>query len=148
VEDAAAGRLLLELWTAAHTAERVVARELAERRVDDDQLALLLRLSLAEEPPTPTTLAEETGVTVRTLTHALGRLMARGDAERLPNPRDRRSYVVRLTRKGQKRAAAATPALTRAVERVAEHLDGSPDAMEDLVLRLRHAVAKAADEQA
>src|SRR5262249_12910257 len=102
------------------------ARELASRGVEDEQLALLLLLAAADAPQTPTALARELGVPFTTLTHALGRLVARGEAERLPNPRDGRSQVARLTPAGARRVAAALPGLSAAAQAVAAEL-GVPD---------------------
>ena len=137
--------MLVGLWSAAHLAERVVARELAARGVDDEQLALLLLLADAPEPRTPTALARELGVPFTTLVHALGRLVARGEAERLQHPTDGRSQVARLTPAGEQRAQAATAGLEAAATAVAAELGRSPGEIGDEMERLRNGLRRAAD---
>jgi DNA-binding MarR family transcriptional regulator len=140
-----AARHFVDLWSAAHLAERLVARELVVRGVEGEQLALLLLLSLAGTPRTQTSLARELGVPFTTLAHAAGRLVARGDAERVPNARDRRSHLVALTAQGEARAAAAGPALEAALAALATALpDGAePTAGVDRIrMGLRSALAE------
>ncbi len=47
-------------------------------------------------------LASKMGVTTGTLTVTIDRLEKRGLVKRIPNPGDRRSYVIRLTESGRK----------------------------------------------
>jgi DNA-binding MarR family transcriptional regulator len=142
-----ASRHFVELWSAAHLAERLVARELGARGVEGEQLALLLLLSLAGKPRTQTALARELGVPFTSLAHAAGRLVARGDAERVPNVRDRRSHLVALTAQGKARAAAAAPALEAALAALAAAL---PDGTEPTagVERIRRGLRDALAEEA
>ncbi len=95
--------------------ERLAAEELQRRGVDGEQLTLLLRLASEEHAVTQSALAAAIGVPFSTLTHALGRLLERGEAERLPHPRDRRAQLVRITAAGRRRAKAAAPALEAAL---------------------------------
>jgi DNA-binding MarR family transcriptional regulator len=142
-----AARHLVDLWSAAHLAERLVARELGARGVEGEQLALLLLLSLAGAPQTQTALARELGVPFTTLGHAAARLVARGDAERVPNRRDRRSHLVALTAKGEARAAAAGPALEAALAALAAALpDGAAPTAG--VERIREGLRSALAEEA
>src|SRR4051794_35042853 len=82
-----AGKQLFDLWSAAHLAERLVAREMGARGVEGEQLALLLLLAQSGRPRTQTALARELGVPFTTLGHAAGRLVARGEAPRGAQPR-------------------------------------------------------------
>jgi DNA-binding MarR family transcriptional regulator len=137
-----AGKQLFDLWSAAHLAERLVSREMGARGVEGEQLALLLLLAQSGRPRTQTALARELGVPFTTLGHAAGRLVARGDAERVPNPRDRRSHLIALTGRGRARAAAAEPALEAALQALREAL---PDPDEPIagVERIRAALLRA-----
>ena len=75
-----------------------------------------------------------------TVLFRIGRLESRGHAERIPNPDDRRSYLVRLTDEGQRLLAPGPPALPRATPRRSRpgsaksgsdsYVTGSPDLRE------------------
>ena len=72
----------------------------------------------AEGPWTPTGLARRLEMPLSTMLFRLGRLERRGHAERVPNPDDRRSYLIRLTDEeiGCSPSASCLPRLRRAVE--------------------------------
>ena len=75
----------------------------------------------SEGPLTPTGLAERTQMPLSTVLFRLRRLEKRGHLERIPNPDDRRSYLVRLTPAGERLLADARPrfrALAESVEAV------------------------------
>ena len=62
-----------------------------------------------EVPATPATLAEEAGVTRATMTGLVDTLEKDGLVERKPDPKDRRTIHVHLTRKGQRMLDAMVP---------------------------------------
>lgn len=85
-----------------------------------DVLAALRR----EEPPhelSPAQLIEATMIGSAAMTNRLDNLSRRGLVERLPNPRDGRSVLVRPTAEG---AARVDDAMRRLAEREAEELRG------------------------
>jgi DNA-binding MarR family transcriptional regulator len=123
------GRFFLDLWTAGHKGERLAAAELAARKVDDEQLIVLLRLEAEGRPVTQTELAAAVGVPFSTMTHALARLGERGEVERVPHPTDGRAQLVRLTREGERRAARAKPALDAALARLGPEHAGAVAAL-------------------
>jgi DNA-binding MarR family transcriptional regulator len=85
-----------------------------------DVLAALRR----EEPPhelSPAQLIEATMIGSAAMTNRLDNLSRRGLVERLPNPRDRRSVLVRLTSDG---ATHVDDAMRRLAHREAEELRG------------------------
>jgi DNA-binding MarR family transcriptional regulator len=135
--------VLLQLWTAAHMAERLVAEHLERLGVSDEQFALLSRIAL-DGPVTPTALAAQMGVPLTTLADAVRRLDARGEIERLPNPEDGRSHLLTLSAAGCARVQAARPAVVGSVEDVRKHLELPLEdvdaAMEDLHRSLQQAV--------
>ena len=53
-----------------------------------------------------------------TMLFRLGRLERRGHAERVPNPDDRRSYLIRLTKEGTRLLGEARPAFRDYAEAV------------------------------
>jgi DNA-binding MarR family transcriptional regulator len=136
--------VLLQLWTAAHTAERLVHEHLERAGVSDEQFALLSLIAL-EGPVTPTTLAGQMGVPLTTLADAVRRLDARGEIERLPNPEDGRSHLLTLSAAGHKRVKAAAPAVVGSVEDLRKHLrlplEEVEAAMDDVHRSLQQAVA-------
>jgi DNA-binding MarR family transcriptional regulator len=135
--------VLLQLWTAAHMAERLVAEHLERLGVSDEQFALLSRIAL-DGPVTPTALAAQMGVPLTTLADAVRRLDARGEIERLPNPEDGRSHLLTLSAAGRARVQAARPAVVGSVEDVRKHLELPLEevdaAMDDLHRSLEQAV--------
>ena len=140
--------VLLQLWTAAHMAERLVDEHLQRLGVSDEQFALLSLIGLYG-PVTPTALATRMGVPLTTLADAVRRLDARGEIERLPNPEDGRSHLLTLSAAGQARRKAAHPGVVGSVEDVRKHLELRLEeveaAMDDVHRALQEAVAGLVD---
>ena len=136
--------VLLQLWTAAHMAERLVDEHLKRLGVSDEQFALLSLIGLYG-PVTPTALATRMGVPLTTLADAVRRLDARGEIERLPNPEDGRSHLLTLSPAGHARRKAAHRGVVGSVEDVRKHLELSlkevEAAMDDVHRALQEAVA-------
>jgi DNA-binding MarR family transcriptional regulator len=118
-----APRLFLELWAAARRSVRAVAELLESSGVGDNELAVLLHLADRPKGATVTELADEMGVAFMSASDAVSRLERDGDAERAPHPVDGRATVVRLTRKGRKRARAAHDLLAGFSRVVSERAD-------------------------
>jgi DNA-binding MarR family transcriptional regulator len=72
----------------------------------------------AEGPWTPTAFAARVEMPLSTVLFRIGRLESRGHAERIPNPDDRRSYLVRLTDEGQRLLGQARPRFRACAEAV------------------------------
>jgi DNA-binding MarR family transcriptional regulator len=139
--------VLLQLWTAAHMAERVVAARMEAAGVSDEQFALLNRLAI-DGPVTPTALAAEMGVPLTTLADALRRLAARGEIERTPNPDDQRSYLVGVSPVGLARLQAADAAVEASLGAIAARLDRPLPEVEGAVDSLHDALkATVAEDQ-
>jgi DNA-binding MarR family transcriptional regulator len=134
--------VLLQLWNAAHMAERLIASRLEAAGVSDEQFALLGRLSV-QGPITPTALAVEMGVPLTTLSDALGKLDARGELRRVPNPADLRSHLVELSPRGWKRVKAGDAAVKSALTVVRRWLELPPEEVEDALDDLHAALREA-----
>jgi MarR family transcriptional regulator, multiple antibiotic resistance protein MarR len=105
-------RPFLDLWARARRSVRVVAEALAEHGIGDNELAALLHLAEAPKGMTISELAGEMGAAFMSVSDAVARLERDGDAERLPHPTDGRASVVRLTKRGRKRARDAERVLS------------------------------------
>jgi DNA-binding MarR family transcriptional regulator len=141
--------VLLQLWTAAHMAERLVAEHLQRAGLSDEQFALLSRIAL-DGPVTPKALAAEMGVPATTLADAVRRLDERGEIERLPNPADGRSHLLMLSAAGRERVEAGAPVVWEALEELRAQLGVPPEeienAMDELHRSLRAVTAPAPDK--
>ncbi len=97
-------------------AARVLARRFDEALrpfgLTNQQFSLLMALN-RPAPPALGPVAELLGIDRTTLTAALKPLVRDGFVKALPNPRDARSRLLRLTVRGEKHLAAAVPAWRR-----------------------------------
>src|SRR5436853_7253673 len=78
----------------------------------------------AEGPWRPTDLARRLEMPLTTVLFRLRRLERRGHAERIPNPDDRRSFLIRLTPAGQRMLRKARPRFRAYAEAVEARLGG------------------------
>jgi DNA-binding MarR family transcriptional regulator len=100
----------------------------------------------AEGPWTPTALARRMEMPLSTMLFRLRRLERRGHAERIPNPDDRRSYLIRLTKAGERLLGAARPAFRDYAEAVEGRLGSKRvEALRAALEQLRAAVAAELD---
>jgi len=116
--DAGSDTILLDFFVTNQPREPLIAAALAPTELPPEDYPIYV-LAGAEGPWTPTGLAERTRMPLSTVLFRLRRLEQRGHAERVPNPDDRRSYLVRLTPAGESLLADARPrfrALAEAVE--------------------------------
>jgi DNA-binding MarR family transcriptional regulator len=118
MSDPGPDTILLDLFVTNQLRERLIAAALAPTELPPEDYPIYVLVG-AEGPWTPTALAERTRMPLSTVLFRLKRLEERGHAERIPNPADRRSHLVRLTPAGQELLADARPrfrALAEAVE--------------------------------
>src|SRR5687768_13222235 len=99
-----------------------------------DVLAALRRAGAPYEL-SPGRLLRETLVTSGTMTNRVDRLVARGLVERLPDPRDRRGVLVRLTDRGRETVDGALAGLLDQERRLLSAL--SPAELRQLVALMR-----------
>jgi DNA-binding MarR family transcriptional regulator len=95
----------------------------------------------AEGPWTPTGLAERLMLPLSTVIFRFKRLERRGHAERVPNPDDGRSFLMRLTAEGRRLLNAARPAFRDHAEAVEARLGQEQvDALKAGLLAMREAI--------
>jgi DNA-binding MarR family transcriptional regulator len=98
------------------------------------------------QPTTPTDLARHLGMPVTTVLDTLAGLQRRDHVARLRNPRDRRSYLVRLTEAGEQ-VHDETEALFRVADaQLLAHLGGKRADVIDALSALKDAGGAALDE--
>ena len=100
--------LLLDVFATNQKRERLIEAALTGTDLPAEDYPLYLNIGTAG-PLTPTELARELGMPLSTLLFRVRRLEERRHVERVPNPDDRRSYLLRLTPPGERLLAFARP---------------------------------------
>ena len=116
--DTGPDTILLDLFRTNQVRERLLAAALEGLELAPADYPFYVLVG-AEGPWTPTALAARVEMPLSTVLFRVGRLEKRGHAERIPNPDDRRSYLVQLTDDGQlllRRARPRFRAFAEAVE--------------------------------
>jgi DNA-binding MarR family transcriptional regulator len=108
VTEPAPDTILLDLFRTNQLRERLVEASLAGLELPPEDYPFYVLIG-AEGPWTPTLLAERVKMPLSTVLFRVGRLEKRGHIERMPNPDDRRSYLVSLSAEGQKLLKQARP---------------------------------------
>jgi DNA-binding MarR family transcriptional regulator len=133
--------ILLDLFRTNQMRERLIEASLAGVELPPEDYPFYVLIG-AEGPWTPTLLAERMKMPLSTVLFRVGRLEKRGHVERVPNPDDRRSYLVSLNAEGEQLLKQARPqfrAFAESVERrlgeervdiLRRHLDELREAIE------------------
>jgi DNA-binding MarR family transcriptional regulator len=114
--------LFLTATTIAQYVAQIVEKHLAPVGLPVHLLALTTHIG-DHQPTSPSAISAASGIPMTTLRDNIERLVAQGLARRVPNPEDRRSYLVTLTSKGEILLRAADPALLNAYLVLEQHLD-------------------------
>jgi len=107
--------LFLKASTTAHLVGQIVERQVEPVGIPAFLLALLTHIR-DHQPVTPSTVSAVSGSPLTTLRDNIQRLVDRGLVRRVPNPDDRRSYLLVLTPNGGRITAEAGDALLEAYE--------------------------------
>jgi DNA-binding MarR family transcriptional regulator len=99
--DTAVLGLTLALFRTATAFERAHVTELLPHSLNIGQLNILTVLDRATEPLTMGALAQAVSVLPANLTGVVDGLVGRGYVERIPNPSDRRSLLIRIGKGGR-----------------------------------------------
>jgi DNA-binding MarR family transcriptional regulator len=113
--------ILLDLFRTNQLRERLVEASLDGLELPPEDYPFYVLIG-AEGPWTPTLLAERMKMPLSTVLFRVGRLDQRGHIERMPNPADRRSYLVSLSAEGRKLLEQARPRFRAYAEAVEERL--------------------------
>ena len=106
-------QLFLKASTTAQYVGRILDEQLSPIGIPGFLLALLTHVR-DNAPVSPSTVSLASGVPATTLRDNIQRLVDRRLVRRIPNPDDRRSYLLVLTRRGEAVTRAADPALLEA----------------------------------
>jgi DNA-binding MarR family transcriptional regulator len=113
--------ILLDLFRTNQVRERLITSALEGLELPPEDYPMYVMIG-AEGPWTPTAFAARVEMPLSTVLFRIGRLESRGHAERIPNPDDRRSYLVRLTGEGQRLLRQARPRFRSYAEAVETRL--------------------------
>ena len=119
--DTGPDTILLDLFRTNQFRERLIATALEGLELPPEDYPFYVLVG-AEGPWTPTALAGRMAMPLSTVLFRVKRLEQRGHAERVPNPDDRRSYLVSLTDEGQKLLRQARPRFRAYAEAVESQL--------------------------
>ncbi|HVR13762.1 MAG TPA: MarR family transcriptional regulator [Gaiellaceae bacterium] len=132
--------ILFEVFWTQQKRKRLVEVALEGTELPPDDYPFYVTIG-ADGPLTPTALAELLTIPLSTVTFRVRRLERRGHAERIDNPSDGRSYLIRLTPNGRKLLNRARPRFRRYAEAVEARL-GNPKttALRESLIELRQAI--------
>jgi DNA-binding MarR family transcriptional regulator len=115
--------ILFDLFLANQRRKRMIAAALAATELPAEDYPFYVFIG-AEGPWTPTGLAGRLEMPLSTVLFRVRRIERRGHAERVPNPEDGRSFLIRLTDAGQALLRQARPAFRDYAEAVEARLGG------------------------
>src|SRR5947209_546100 len=113
--------VLFEVFWTQQKRKRLIKFALGDVDLPPEDYRLYVLIG-AERPWTPTGLAERLMMPLSTVIFRVKRIEARGHAERVPNPDDGRSFLIRLTAEGQRLLDIARPAFRDYAEAVEARL--------------------------
>ena len=119
--DTGPDTILLDLFRTNQVRERLIAAALEVVDLPPEDYPFYVLVG-AEGPWTPTALSVRMAMPLSTVLFRVKRLEKRGHAERIPNPDDRRSYLVSLTDEGQRLLKRARPRFRAYAEAVEAQL--------------------------
>jgi DNA-binding MarR family transcriptional regulator len=121
VADSGPDTILLDLFRTNQLREQLVGASLAGLELPPEDYPFYVLIG-AEGPWTPTQLAGRMAMPLSTVLFRVGRLEKRGHVERVPNPDDRRSYLISLNADGEQLLKEARPRFRSYAEAVEERL--------------------------
>lgn len=130
--------LLLQFFLTGQPLSRLIDRVIAPSGMTAGEYAILSAVDELE-PVVPSDIARLTGMPRPTLTPYLERLAAAEYVERVPNPRDGRSYLLKLTPEGRRVKEKSGSALNVLLQDLDARLQGDSDALTRDLGRLREA---------
>ena len=132
--------ILFEVFWTQQKRKRLVEVALEGTELPPDDYPFYVTIG-ADGPLTPTAIAELLAMPLSTVTFRVRRLERRGHAERIDNPADGRSYLIRLTPDGRRLLNKARPRFRSYAEAVEARLGGrKTTALRESLIELRQAI--------
>jgi DNA-binding MarR family transcriptional regulator len=132
--------ILFEVFWTQQKRKRLVEVALEGTELPPDDYPFYVTIG-ADGPLTPTGLAEILELPLSTVAFRVKRLERRGHAERIDNPADGRSYLVRLTPEGRSLLNKARPRFRSYAEAVEARLGSSKTgSLRESLIELRRAI--------
>jgi DNA-binding MarR family transcriptional regulator len=132
--------ILFEVFWTQQKRKRLVEAALEGTDLPPDDYPFYVTVG-TDGPLTPTALAELLELPLSTVTFRLRRLERRGHAERLDNPADGRSFLIRLTPQGRALLNRARPRFRAYAEAVEARLgDEKTTSLRESLVELRAAI--------
>jgi len=140
VPDTGPPTILFEVFWTQQKRKQLVETALSGTGLPPEDYPFYVMIG-AEGPWTPTGLAERLLMPLSTVLFRFKRLERRGHAERVPNPADGRSFLIRLTPDGQELLDRARPVFRAYAEAVEERLGQERvDALTESLAAVRAAI--------
>ena len=130
--------LLLDLYAAFHKSGQIVDRAVEGTGIAPEDFAFVSIVG-CRQPVTPTAISKEFGLSLSTVLFRATRNVELGFVERVDNPDDGRSFLLRLTPKGHDAWRDAGTRLGRAVQSLEERLARPADEIQEVLLELQDA---------
>lgn len=136
---------MYHLFAASQRVGALLAEALAEAPLDAGGYAFYSALR-ETQPTSPTDLARHLGMPVTTVLDTLTGLQRREHVARLRNPRDRRSYLVRLTDAGEQAHDQTEVLFSEADARLVARIGGRREELIELLAAVKDAGEAALDD--
>ena len=124
--DTGPGNVLFDVWLLSRTVQALIGDAIGPIGLDADEFAVYSVLAISDGM-TPTSLARWMAAPPTTVTSYVKRFERRGHVERLSNPDDGRSHLLRLTAAGRRAHADAGarfgPVLAEIEDRLGDEVD-------------------------
>jgi DNA-binding MarR family transcriptional regulator len=136
--DQAERSLLLDVYAAYHKSGQIVERAVEGTGITAEDFAFVSIVGI-REPVTPTEIAREFGHSLSTVLFRAGRNVDLGFVERISNPQDGRSFLLRLTSDGREAWFRAATNLKCAVEALEARLSRPAGEIQQVLRELQTA---------
>jgi DNA-binding MarR family transcriptional regulator len=133
--------LFLQPYVVAQLSGRLIVQVVEGSEVTATEYALTSWLAV-QRRSTPSQLAQELGVAPTTLSAMIDRLVQKGQIRRVPHPDDGRSYLLELTRQGQKTNIRNSRRLERVLAELQAELEGDPEEILEAMRMLEAALRR------
>lgn len=131
--------VLFSVWLVARSASALLDQTLEPSGLTADEYAIYSLLA-KDRAKTPSELARWMAAPATTVSSHVKRFEARGHVDRVPNPDDGRSYLLRLTAAGRRVHRRAAALFAPALDRVTDALGADEETVLVAALRLREAI--------